>query len=89
MTPHPESRKLVKITFLVIYFFRAIYCNFFSRKIYLKMHLKMDLNFMHFLVSICFFFGLFLTFFLLNNSWILSYFISVLKKVCFVFFRRR
>ena len=63
MTPHPESRKLVKITFLVIYFFRAIYCNCFSRNIYLKMHLKMDLNFMHFLVSSCFFRFMFNLFF--------------------------
>jgi len=73
----------VKITFLVIYFFRAIYCNFFPENLpkngpKFYAFFGFDLFFI--------FFGLFLTFFWLNNSWILSYFISVLKKVCVDFF---
>ena len=85
MTPHPESRKLVKITFLVITFFEQFTVIFFAEHLP-KNAPKNGPKFYAFFGFDLFFFGLFLTFFLLNNSWILSYFISVLKKVCFVFF---
>ena len=77
----------VKITFLVIYFFRAIYCNFFP-EILPKNVPKNGPKFYAFFGFDLFFifFGLFLTFFWLNNSWILSYFISVFKKFVLIFF---